>query len=613
MEDALPFGSDLVTCRGTGSVCRMRAEVAAGRGAMKTIPRSAVYAFGSVLAAAWLVLVPFACRREAAPPAHRPGPAPEGSGERARPDHRLEEFYAPDTVQTVELSIAPADVARMQAALPERIYVPGSFRWRDVIVEPVGIRYKGNSSSAPESPFKRGFLVRFDEFVKGARFLGLRRVALDNGIQFGGLYSEILILEVLGELGVPASRANYARLALNGEYMGVYVNVERIDQSFLDRHFEDATGVLYEVDAGGPGADFAEIDEGEGVRYAAAFAPKTHEQTADFGALAELMAAINDTPEEEIEARLEQLFELDDFLSTTAVLLLAGAFDQYTGWNPHNYYLYRQPSTGRWSYIPWDLDVGFAPEAFGHIQVLAGWNAAYPLPVAPRPLLERICRNARLLERYRAKADYILERYFTPRRIQERVDALHRLIAEDLVGDPFPQGRVTVPGDRSHADVVAGIKQFAAARYAKARRELDERSVTEPIRADELAAAARRAMGGEGPRPQGDGPAPGEASSDDPTDLRVVSASASGVELAWTSHAADAAAHIIQRCEGADCDRFQNYRPVFGPQACSFTDDGVRPGAVYGYRVYAVFPQPGGAVRASGPCVPVRVRVPGGG
>ena len=38
----------------------------------------------------------------------------------------------------------------------------------------------------------------------------------------------------------------------------------------------------------------------------------------------------------------------DDFLRTTAVLLLSGAFDQLTGWNPHNYYLYYDGKHERW-------------------------------------------------------------------------------------------------------------------------------------------------------------------------------------------------------------------------------------------------------------------------
>ncbi len=52
-------------------------------------------------------------------------------------------------------------------------------------------------------------------------------VALDNGIQFGGLFSERLVTDILRGVGVKASRCNYARVYLNGKPAGVYVNVER--------------------------------------------------------------------------------------------------------------------------------------------------------------------------------------------------------------------------------------------------------------------------------------------------------------------------------------------------------------------------------------------------
>lgn len=89
-------------------------------------------------------------------------------------------------------------------------------------------------------------------------FLGLRHVALDNGIQFGSLFSERLISDALREVGVTASRCNYARVYLNGKHAGVYVNVERIDKSFLHRHFKSDTGILFKVDEGGPGTDLGQ-------------------------------------------------------------------------------------------------------------------------------------------------------------------------------------------------------------------------------------------------------------------------------------------------------------------------------------------------------------------
>ena len=95
-------------------------------------------------------------------------------------DARQAQFYDRDEIQTIEITIEPSDRQRMFAALPERIYVPARFRWNDIQIDNVGIRFKGNSSSNPDGWWKRSLLVKFGEFVDGQRFLGLRRVALDN-------------------------------------------------------------------------------------------------------------------------------------------------------------------------------------------------------------------------------------------------------------------------------------------------------------------------------------------------------------------------------------------------------------------------------------------------
>ena len=51
-------------------------------------------------------------------------------------------FYKPNTVQEIHLQVREADLEKMRSALPERIYVPATFRWRNQTFENVGLRYK---------------------------------------------------------------------------------------------------------------------------------------------------------------------------------------------------------------------------------------------------------------------------------------------------------------------------------------------------------------------------------------------------------------------------------------------------------------------------------------
>ncbi|MFO0804387.1 MAG: CotH kinase family protein [Gemmataceae bacterium] len=380
-------------------------------------------------------------------------------------------FYKPDEVQAVHLHIADADLRRMMEALPELIEVPATFRWCDLTIENVSVRFKGNSSSHPKQAHKRSFLIKFDA---EHRFFGLRQVSFDNGVQFGSLFSEPIITEILRDHGMPAQRCNYAKLYLNKEYRGVYVNVERIDESFLKNRLAGASGALFKVDEGGPGCNLQFLGDDPAL-YRKTFDAKTAAAKKEHARLVEFIKLINGTDAKDFAKMLDAKLETDDFLRTTAILLFSGAFDQLTGWNPHNYFLFHDSKRDRWRYLPWDLDVGFCETAFDKIRVLEDWHAAWPVPRTgpPNPLLERITADPVLLARYRKEARTILDKSFEPDRLCKVIDAKYALIKDDLKTDPFPHRRVTVPGDRSYDDIVESMKAFVRKRHASAVKQLD--------------------------------------------------------------------------------------------------------------------------------------------
>ncbi len=398
--------------------------------------------------------------------------APTGRG--LAIDKAVTAFYQPDEVQSVYLSVADKDLKRMVDSLPELIDVPATFQWRDVTVERVSVRFKGNSSSNPKQLHKRSFLIKFDKYDNDGRFFGLRQASFDNGVQFGSLFSEPIITEILRDHGIKSHRCNYAKLYVNKEYRGVYVNVERIDESFLATHFFDAKGSLFKVDDGGPGSNLQFMGDAT-APYLKTFAAKSTSAKKDPARLIEFIKTINTTEPKEFAKTLESKMEVDDFLRVMAVMLFSGAFDQLTGWNPHNYFLYHDAKRDRWRYLPWDLDVGFSETAFRKIKVLADWNAAWPVPTSagPNPLLERIVADPVLLTRYRKEARKILDKSFEPERLCQVIDAKYELIKGDLKSDPFPHKRATVPDDRNYDDVVQSMKAFVRKRYTIAVKQLD--------------------------------------------------------------------------------------------------------------------------------------------
>ena len=507
-------------------------------------------------------------------------------------------FYQPEQIQVIHLQVRDNDLDRMKSALPQRIYVPATFRCGDQTIDNVGVRYKGNSSSSPRQQHKRSYLIKFDEFEKGRDFLGLQRIALDNGVQFGSLFSEPLITGVLRDLGIRAPRCNFAKLYLNGQYQGVYVNVERIDTVFVKNHFADGGGALYKVDQGGAGAELGplHLPPGQPIRGGLAFEPKSKSARSDAGDVLELISRINQTPADDFARVLETTIDMDAFLQTMAVMLLSGAFDQLTGWNPHNYYLYHDPQNDRWHYLPYDLDVGFSENAFGRVPVLSGWNAAWPIPGGPpRPLIERIVDDPQLLARYRRLADGILEKYFHPQVLLPRIDALYGQIKDDLASDPFPHRRVTNPEDRDYESIVASIKEFVRRRYDTARAQLDD-------------PGARPRIVRNAPQ-RGEGPQPGPPSADAPSELRVAAQSATSVTLQWKDNATGEMVYIVQRAVGEAGQEFGNQIGQPGAEVTAATDTSVAPGQTYRYRVYAIRATPNGP-QATGVSNTIIVRVP---
>ena len=317
------------------------------------------------------------------------------------------------------------------------------------------------------------------------------------------------------------------------------------------------------------------------ARLGAVFEPKSSAAHTDAHDVLELISKINQTPDNDFARIMENTIDMEAFLKTMAVMLFSGAFDQLTGWNPHNYYLYHDPQSQRWHYLPWDLDVGFADNAFRHIPVISGWNAAWPvMGSSPSPLVERIVDNPQLLARYRRLADSILEEYFHPKVLLPRVDSLYNRVKDDLTRDPFPHRRATNPEDQSYENIIDSIKDFIRRRYDTARAQLDDPGTRPKIVKH---------------TPHHDhGPKPGNPSADDPTGLHVTSSSSSVVTLKWTDNSKNEGAYIVQRADGEEGQEFRNHIGQPGADIITASDISVVPGGTYRYRVYALRPAPWG-------------------
>lgn len=136
----------------------------------------------------------------------------------------------------------------------------------------VGLRAKGNTSLTNIANYgndRYSFKIEFDHYDSTNTYHGLDKLCLNNIIQDNTYMKDYLCYTVMGEFGVASPLCSYAYITVNGEDFGLYLAVEGIEESFLERNYGSNYGELYKPDSQsmgggrGNGKDF-DGQQGEG-------------------------------------------------------------------------------------------------------------------------------------------------------------------------------------------------------------------------------------------------------------------------------------------------------------------------------------------------------------
>lgn len=242
-----------------------------------------------------------------------------------------QDLHADEALPTFEVEIADADWAALEQDRleGEEVYYPIVFRHAGEVATNAMMRLRGGNSRCGD---KAQFAISFNQVDPRGRFHGLRRLNLDHG--GCRLLHERLAMSFMRDLGVPAPCVNNARLVVNGRYYGLFVNLEHVNEDFLERNFgEDGDG---------------------GNLYKGGLYLRTNERVADYSGL----EAYGSAPD---VATLAALADLEASIQEWAGEAVLPVHDNYwsDGWN---YYLYDHPTRG-FLFIPNDIDMPFTTDA----------------------------------------------------------------------------------------------------------------------------------------------------------------------------------------------------------------------------------------------------------
>ena len=343
----------------------------------------------------------------------------------------------------------------------------------------VGIRGKGNTSLSTVSSMdssRYSFKIEFDQYDSNKSYYGLDKLCLNNIIQDNTYMKDFLVYQMMEEFGVNAPLCSYVYITVNGEDWGLYLAVEGVEDSFLQRNYGSDYGELYKPDSmsfgGGRGngkefnmedMDFSQFKapdrenmpqggempgKGGGFGMGSADAKlqyidddassysnifnnaKTDISDADAARLIASLKALS-TGES-----VESVVDIEEVLRYFVVHNFVVNGDSYTGSMIHNYYLYEEG--GQLSMIPWDYNLAFG--TFQSNDAEGAVNDPIDSPVSgdmeDRPMVNWIFESEEYTKAYHGYFAEFIEKFFTNGEFVELVDFTANLIAPYVEKDP---------------------------------------------------------------------------------------------------------------------------------------------------------------------------------
>ena len=116
----------------------------------------------------------------------------------------------------------------------------------------VGIRGKGNTSLSTVSSMdsdRYSFKLEFDQYDSTKSYYGLDKLSLNNLIQDNTMMKDYLVYQMMHAFGAAAPLCSYVYITVNGEDWGLYLAVEAVEESFLQRNYGNDYGELYKPDS----------------------------------------------------------------------------------------------------------------------------------------------------------------------------------------------------------------------------------------------------------------------------------------------------------------------------------------------------------------------------
>lgn len=403
-----------------------------------------------------------------------PGPKMSPSDVKTYADEPL---YSLKVVRTIFIEFPDANWEKEMAAfkntdveLSAKVVVDGK------TFNNVGVHFRGASSfdMVPEGR-KRSLNLTFDFVDKDQKLLGYRSLELNNSHEDPTMLRAVLYSHIARGY-IPAPKANFMRVVINGEFWGIYCNSQPFNKDFVDDFFRTSQGVRWKTPGSPRGQATLKYLGDDPAKYKGIYELKSKEDPKAWADLINLCKVLTETPADKLESALSPILNVDGALKFLALENALVNNDGY--WVRTSDYSLYQDVTGKFHVLPHDYNETFArPGGPGMRMQTGDLDPLLAVNDSNKPLLSSLLAVPAWRDRYLGYVKQIATTWLDWRNLGPLATDLQNLIAadvkidtrkldsteaffkalnEDIPGRGFgPMGRGTI-----------GLKNFASQRHA---------------------------------------------------------------------------------------------------------------------------------------------------
>jgi spore coat protein CotH len=394
-----------------------------------------------------------------------------GSSEPAKPGAKLSPadvksggtapLFDPNTLRTFFLQFENSDWEKeMEDFYRTDVDVPATLIVDGKTYKDVGVHFRGNTSFAMvPAGKKRSMNVSLDYAHKDQTLLGYRGFNLLNASEDADFLHNVLFSE-MSRAYIAAPKANFARVAINGESWGIYVNIQHFNKDFTRDFFKSEKGTRWKVPGPNQRGGLAYLGDNPDS-YKSTYTIKSKDKPEAWKALIALCKTLNQEPAKTIQSALAPMLDIEEVLKFLALDLISVNGDGF--WSRQSDYSLYLDEKGKFHLISCDTNEafgeggggpgmggfggggrgmrgggGFGGGGFGGMMMGGGGTSLDPLINADnsqQPLAYKLLSVPELRAKYLEIVRDIAEKWLDWERLGPIAKRYHDLIADDIKAD----------------------------------------------------------------------------------------------------------------------------------------------------------------------------------